>query len=270
MKIFRNFKKFKLCRFNFNTKQSSNRVEYSYDTNDFLNNYDKYEAKLEDSSKKIEYRDDLIPGHATEDGTLKFSKRNKEEVHNLNFKSLYNSDIKISTIGLGTYMGAPDDITDFYMYNAIKSVVMSGGVNFIDTAINYRYMKSERTIGKALKALIDKYEYQRDEFIVCSKIGFVPEDATTGKRSHAFVQHLIEGNKLDMDDIIFDEKNRPVHCIHPEFLKEQLNASLNNLNLSTLDVMYLHNVFETQGAVVNEENFEKRLAKAFEFMVLNI
>jgi predicted aldo/keto reductase-like oxidoreductase len=267
MKIFKLIKKSKIHSHYFSTKQSSNRVEYSFDTNDFLNNYHNYETKLEDNVKKIEYRDDLIPGHATEDGTFRYTQRNKEEVNYLNFRNLFNTNIKISSIGLGTYMGPPDDITDFYMYNAIKSVVMSGGVNVLDTAINYRYMKSERTIGKALKALIDKYDYKRDEFIVSSKIGFVPEDASSGKRSHAFVQHLIEGNKLEMDDVIFDEKNRPVHCIHPEFLKEQLEFSLNNLNLSTLDCMYLHNVYETQGAVVNEELFNKRLGKAFEFLV---
>ena len=73
-----------------------------------------------------------------------------------------------------------------------------------------------------------------------------------------------------MDDIIFDEKNRPVHCIHPEFLNDQLNNSLSNLNLSTLDVMYLHNVYETQGAIIQPELFESRLSKAFEFLVYNI
>jgi diketogulonate reductase-like aldo/keto reductase len=270
MKFFRTLKNYKFTRFNYSSKQSTNRVENSYDTKDFLYNYHNYEGKLGDISKNIEYSDDLISGHATEEGTMRYTQRNKDEVHSLNFRTLYNSGVKISSIGLGTYMGPPDDITDFYMYNAIKSVVLSGGVNVIDTAINYRYMKSEKTIGKALKALIDKYEYKRDEFFVCSKIGFVPEDASTGKRSHSFVQHLVEANKIEMDDIIFDEKNRPVHCIHPEFLKQQLNVSLSNLNLSTVDVMYLHNVYEIQGAVVNEENFEKRLGKAFEFLVYYI
>jgi len=32
--------------------------------------------------------------------------------------------------------------------------VLSGGVNHIDTAINYRYMKAERTIGAALRYLL--------------------------------------------------------------------------------------------------------------------
>jgi aryl-alcohol dehydrogenase-like predicted oxidoreductase len=36
------------------------------------------------------------------------------------------------------------------MFNAIIDSVKSGGVNVIDTAINYRYMKSERVIGACL------------------------------------------------------------------------------------------------------------------------
>ena len=59
-------------------------------------------------------------------------------------------------------MGNPDDITDFDMYNAIKTSVMSGGINHIDTAPNYRYMKSEKTIGKALTVLEQKYDIHRD------------------------------------------------------------------------------------------------------------
>jgi aryl-alcohol dehydrogenase-like predicted oxidoreductase len=41
-------------------------------------------------------------------------------------------------VGLGSYLGAPDDNTDFDLYNAMKILVLSGGVNVIDTAINYR------------------------------------------------------------------------------------------------------------------------------------
>jgi len=59
-------------------------------------------------------------------------------------------------------MGEPDDKTDFAMYNAIKTAVMSGGVNHIDTAPNYRYMKSERTVGKILTTLQNKYDINRD------------------------------------------------------------------------------------------------------------
>ena len=61
--------------------------------------------------------------------------------------------VKLTSIGIGTYVGEPTDIADFDMYNAIKTSVLSGGANHIDTAANYRYMKSERVVGKILTVL---------------------------------------------------------------------------------------------------------------------
>ena len=97
------------------------------------------------------------------------------EVHHENFKTI-GDGIKISSIGYGSYMGEPDDWTDYLMYDAIKQSVLSGGVNHIDTAPNYRYMKSERVIGKILTTLHSKYAIKRDELFVASKAGYVPED----------------------------------------------------------------------------------------------
>jgi aryl-alcohol dehydrogenase-like predicted oxidoreductase len=50
-------------------------------------------------------------------------------------------------------VGDPDDMTDWLMYDALKTSVLSGGVNVIDTAPNYRYMKSEKTVGKVITTL---------------------------------------------------------------------------------------------------------------------
>lgn len=99
------------------------------------------------------------------------------EVHPENFKYPFNSGLKVSSIGYGTYMGDPDDLTDYKMYDAIKQCVLSGGLNVIDTAPNYRYMKSERTVGKALTTLDQKYGFKRDEIFVASKVGYIPEDS---------------------------------------------------------------------------------------------
>lgn len=48
----------------------------------------------------------------------------------------------------------------------------------IDTAINYRHMKSERVVGAALHYLLKDSPrlYQRDQLLVCSKSGFIPID----------------------------------------------------------------------------------------------
>ena len=56
------------------------------------------------------------------------------------------------------------------MFNAVVDSVKTGGVNVIDTAINYRYMKSERVVGAALRHLIS-LGYTRDELFLCSKNG---------------------------------------------------------------------------------------------------
>jgi aryl-alcohol dehydrogenase-like predicted oxidoreductase len=84
-------------------------------------------------------------------------------VHIDNFRSLFHNElIRLTSIGIGTYIGDPDDLTDFEMYNAIKTSVLSGAVNHIDTAPNYRYMKSEKVVGKILNVLDRKYDIHRD------------------------------------------------------------------------------------------------------------
>lgn len=53
--------------------------------------------------------------------------------------------------------------------------------------------------------------------------------------------------------------------MHPEFLKDQLDRSLDNIGLETLDLLYLHNPAESQLALCGEEKFFDRLGKAFEY-----
>ena len=126
----------------------------------------------------------VLPGYATVEGSQKYYNMSQYgevdnlDVHHDNFKTLmHNEQLKISTIGIGTYMGDPDDRTDFDLYNAIKTSVLSGGVNHIDTAPNYRYMKSEKVVGKILNVLHHKYDVPRESLFVASKGGYVPEDA---------------------------------------------------------------------------------------------
>ena len=74
-------------------------------------------------------------------------------------------------------MGDPDDYTDYLMYDGIKNSVLSGGINHIDTAPNYRYKKSESTVGRVLTTLDNKYGISRDQLFISSKGGYIPEDA---------------------------------------------------------------------------------------------
>jgi aryl-alcohol dehydrogenase-like predicted oxidoreductase len=124
-----------------------------------------------------------LRGWASEQGTDTYYRRSQYEdvnleVHPSNFRAPFeNMNLKLSSLGVGTYMGDPDDITDFKMYDAIKTAVLSGGVNHIDTAPNYRYKKSETTVGKILTTLDNKYGVHRDQLFISTKGGYIPEDA---------------------------------------------------------------------------------------------
>ena len=58
----------------------------------------------------------------------------------------------MSSIGVGTYLGQPDEQTDQRYTEAVVRAVELG-VNVIDTAANYRFQRSERSIGAALTEL---------------------------------------------------------------------------------------------------------------------
>jgi len=123
-----------------------------------------------------------LPGFATVEGTERYYRRSQYDeyksldVSHMHFKSPFDSELKVTSLGYGTYVGEADDATDFRVYDAIKQSVLSGGINNIDTAPNYRYMRAERTVGKVLTTLHSKYGVMRDEMFIASKAGYVPED----------------------------------------------------------------------------------------------
>lgn len=56
---------------------------------------------------------------------------------------------------------------------------MTGGVNHIDTCSSWRNQRSERVVGMAIRALIEKYGFERNEFFVNVKQGFLEMDDVT-------------------------------------------------------------------------------------------
>lgn len=92
----------------------------------------------------------------------------------------------------------------------------------------------------------------------------MPEDADEGYPGRVLLQDLIEKSKGEFkaEDVIAKE----LGSIHPFFLEDQLNRSLKNLGLESIDVYYLHNSYETYGVWVTMDEYMKKLAKAFEFL----
>ncbi len=80
--------------------------------------------------------------------------------------------LRVSSLGLGTYLGEIDERTDAAYTEAIETAV-AGGINFLDSAINYRHQRSERSIGAALDRIFASEKAGRDAIVVCTKAGFL-------------------------------------------------------------------------------------------------
>lgn len=180
--------------------------QYRGNVDDFLNNVGVYEDYL-DGNGDVGDRSQLIAGKCTPKGTLDFledATKNKG-IPKRNFRRPLLADEKefyLSTIGLGTYLGLPDDATDFDVYNAAKHLILSGGVNVLDTAINYRCQKAERALGAALRTLVHKHKVNREGIFVCSKNGYIPDDADNGVSKDMLIQQLVEDQIVSPSPIL--------------------------------------------------------------------
>ena len=197
----------------------------------------------------------MISGFATPEGTKKFA--SKSGVNEANFRNF--ADLTLSNVGIGTYLGDPTNETDVLVTNAVKQSIESG-VNVVDTAINYRSQKAERSVGKALKELIDNGKVSRDEIFVSTKNGYVTNDADVQLGFWEYVKQEYTDNGVVKEGDI----TSGYHCMTTTYLSDQLDRSLKNLDLETVDLMYLHNAVEGQIKDVDREAFLKNLKSVFE------
>jgi aryl-alcohol dehydrogenase-like predicted oxidoreductase len=124
---------------------------------------------------------------------------------------------------------------------------------------------SERLVGSVLRELIEAGELSRDEVIVVSKIGYVQG------QNHALAAQREQDGKPFAEMVKIQDGMW--HCIHPEFLEDQFQRSLDRLEIDTLDACLLHNpeyflaVASAGGQplVKARDEFYRRVSAAFEF-----
>lgn len=173
------------------------------------------------------------------------------------------TDFRVSSIGFGGYR---------INYNALEHAralryALLNGFNLIDTSSNYTDGGSEMLIGNLLQEMFERGELHRDEVVVVSKVGYVQ-----GQNMRLAQQYELQGQP-------FPEMVKYMegcwHCIHPEFLEDQLSRSLERLFLPSLDVYLLHNPeyflldinkhggFDLKSA---REEYYRRIKLAFEWL----
>ncbi len=210
----------------------------------------------------------LLAGYATSEGTARYAVRLVNQPRNSGkfehgYVSLGSTGLTTSKLGFGCYRVDGSDPEQA----AALAKALQEGVNLVDTSTNYMDGESERLVGSLLRDLTAKKALARDEFIVVSKIGYM------------------QGHNLKVAEAR-EQAGRPYpeivkygegiwHCIHPEFLADQLDASLDRLGLETLDVCLLHNpeYFLSEAAHHGGSNlaelrdeFYRRIERAFGYL----
>ncbi len=196
-----------------------------------------------------------IKGYATPEGTLSYKNRFQKKLHEDFFRE--KQGLWFSSIGAGSYLGEPDQATDALYEEALKEALLNG-VNVIDSAVNYRAQRSERSFGKTLADLIGTGKIKREEVIVCTKGGFIPFDGEWPADAKAYIQETYINHGIVNENEIAQD----CHAVAPAYLEDQLNKSLKNLGLETIDIYYLHNP-ETQLGDFDRGTFLKRMREAF-------
>ncbi len=196
--------------------------------------------------------------YATKEGTFEYLKRFPK--YNRDFYR-FNGEFFISSLGLGSFRKEPykeeNYLGNVHYTESVKTALLNG-INFIDTAINYRYQESEKEIGKALSELMASGQIKRENFVIASKAGFIPLEFPFPEDPYGWIDaHIVEKGLADKEDIVIDQ-----HCMRPEFLRWSVEQSLQNLGIGTLDMLFLHNP-ETQLGYVAREVVMARIKEAF-------
>ncbi|MCH8033473.1 MAG: aldo/keto reductase [Bacteroidetes bacterium] len=178
----------------------------------------------------------------------------------LKFEKLGKTCFITSTCGFGCYR-VNDSVEEHHF---ALEYALSNGINLIDTSSNYSIGGSEKLIGNVLQKLTSEDRIILDEIILVTKAGYLQGDNLTSAK-----ERELSGNPFP--DVV---KCSPDlwHCIHPDFLKDQLTNSLAKLQLKKVDIYLLHNpeYFLTYSNISLDEDKKKkyyrRIKLAFEYL----
>lgn len=167
------------------------------------------------------------------------------------FRSLGATGYTCHVMGFGCYRIADGSATH---EKALEKYLNLGG-NLIDTSANYGDGLSEILIGKVLKRI------DRSRAIVVTKGGYIQG------------QNMRLAQEMDFPEVV-KYGDGLWHCIHPEFLKTQIDRSLRRMQLDYGDVFLLHNpeyyinhAAQTQPITESVlDEFYRRIQTAFQYL----
>jgi uncharacterized protein YyaL (SSP411 family)/aryl-alcohol dehydrogenase-like predicted oxidoreductase len=200
----------------------------------------------------------FIAGCASPQATAAYARRFDAAAYDV----LGGTGLTVGRVGFGAYR--IDHETPEHREALARA--LGAGINLVDTSTNYTDGGSERLIGAVLAARVGAGGLRREEVVVVSKIGYVQG------RNLALAQQREQGGQPFAEMVKY--MDGCWHCVHPEFLREQLVRSRARLGLAALDVCLLHNpeYFLSDakrrghaGLAAVRDEFYRRLGEAFRF-----
>lgn len=198
----------------------------------------------------------MLKDHATSGGTADYA--NGFTDYGGNYRPMLG--MSVSSVGIGTYLGDEDAATDAAYAEAIRAAVV-GGINLVDTAVNYRCQRSERVIGGVIAELAGSGQVRREQIVVATKGGYIAFDGEVPADPRGwFEENFLRPGIVKPNEIV-----QGSHCMTPRYLETMLDISRSNLGLESIDIYYVHNP-ETQLSAVGRDEFIARIRRAFEFL----
>lgn len=167
----------------------------------------------------------MISGFATRSATAQFAAKNRTVAYN----ETSPGGLYTSPAGFGCYRVS----AGVQAHADALQTALSRGINLIDTSANYGDGASEILVGQVLQHLIETGSLERDQIIVVSKVGYLQGQNLALSRKKAVAGNPFKDLVHYSDDL--------EHCLHPDFITDQLTRSLDRLGLETLDYYLLHN-----------------------------
>ncbi len=172
--------------------------------------------------------DARLRGHASAQGTAALAARQLQGRPRA-YTQLGRTGWLVSRVGFGGYRV---DTRSAAHREALRHALRAG-VNLLDTSSNYAEGDSERLIGEVLAELCTSDEVAREGVVVITKLGTVQGDALKLARERA-------ASGRPFPEMVELEEDA-WHCLHPEWLHDELGRSLERLGLETVDLCLLHN-----------------------------
>ncbi|GIV50431.1 MAG: hypothetical protein KatS3mg038_0952 [Candidatus Kapaibacterium sp.] len=141
----------------------------------------------------------------------------------------WHGGILASPVGIGTYRMHLHDPE----HHAALERALTSGINVVDTAATYSDGSAEELIGQVIASVAKHKGFSREHFVIVSKAGYIQ-----GRNLNRALKREHQGHAFPQ---VVKYEEGLWHCMHPEFLQDQLDRSLRHIGTQYLDGYLLHN-----------------------------